>query len=220
MRSIFISAQACALFTVAALTGCVVAPYDNAFYDRPDYGDPYRGGIYSGASIRQHGEIYPTYPRHPLNRLALSDRSYRDDLVGSPRPHGRGRRHDGIDLRDWRDGDGEFHRRQRERDRVGLEERHRRDRQERMRETRRDSADRSRDRRRDRQLEIRDSSDLGFSERLDHGAAHRLERATEAERQAQRRAAEVRQRLRAERQAEREILLLQRVPSGDAQIKR
>ncbi len=220
MRSTFISAQACALFTVAALTGCVVAPYDNAFYDRPDYGDPYHRGIYSGGSIHQHGQIYPTYPRHPLNRHALSDRSYRDDLVGSPRPHVRGRRHDGIDLRDWRDGDGEFHRRQRERDRVGLEERHRRDRQERMRETRRDSADRSRDRRRDRQLEIRDRSDLGFSERLDHGAARRLERATEAERQAQRRAAEVRQRLRAERQAEREILLLQRVPSGDAQIKR
>ncbi len=220
MRSTFISARACALFTVAALTGCVVAPYDNVYYDRPDYGDPYHRGIYSGASIRQHGEIYPTYPRHPLNRHALPDRSHRDDLVGSPRAHRPGRRHDGIDLRSWRDGDGEFHRRQRERDRVGLEERHRRDRQERMRETRRDSADRSRDRRRARQLEIRDRSDLGFSERLDRGAARRLERATEAERQAQRRAAEVRQRLRAERQAEHEILLLQRGPSGDAQIKR
>lgn len=220
MRSTFISARACALFTVAALTGCVVAPYDNAYYDRPDYGDPYHGGIYSGASIRQHGEIYPTYPRHPRNRHALPDRAHRDDLVGSPRAYRPGRRHDGIDLRSWRDGDGEFHRRQRERDRVGLEERHRRDRQERLREGRRDSADRSRDRRRERQLEIRDRSNLGFSKRLDRGAARRLEHATEAERQAQPRAAEVRQRLRAERQAEREILLLQRVPSGDAQIKR
>lgn len=220
MRSTFISARACALFTVAALTGCVVAPYDNAYYDRPDYGDPYHGGIYSGASIRQHGEIYPTYPRHPLNRHALPDRSHRDDLVGTPRARRPGRRHDGIDLRSWRDGDGEFHRRQRARDRVGLEERHRRDRQERLREGRRDSADRSRNRRRERQLEIRDRSNLGFSKRLDRGAARRLERATEAERQAQRRAAEVRKRLRAERQAEREILLLQRVPSGDAQIKR
>ena len=184
------------------------------------YGDPYHGGIYSGASIRHHGQIYPTYPRHPLNRHALPDRAHRDDLVGSPRAHRPGRRHDGIDLRSWRDGDGEFHRRQRERDRVGLEERHRRDRQERLREGRRDSADRSRNRRRERQLEIRDRSNLGFSNRLDRGAARRLERATEAERQAQRRAAEVRKRLRAERQAEREILLLQRVPSGDAQIKR
>jgi len=220
MRSTFISARVCALFTVAALTGCVVAPYHNAYYDRPDYGDPYHGAIYSGASIHQHGEIYPTYPRHPLNRHALPDRSHRDDLVGTPRAHRPGRRHDGIDLRSWRDGDGEFLRRQRERDRVGLEERHRRDRQERLREGRRDSADRSRNRRRERQLEIRDRSNLGFSKRLDRGAARRLERATEAERQAQRRAAEVRKRLRAERQAEREILLLQRVPSGDAQIKR
>ncbi len=171
MRSTFISAWACILFTVAALTGCVVAPYDNAYYDRPDYGDPYHGGIYFGGSIRQHGEIYPTYPRHPLNSHALPDRSHRNDLVRLPRAHRPGRRHGGIDRRDWRDGDGEFHRRQRERDRVGLEERHRRDRQEHMREARRDSADRSRDRRRARQLEIRDRSDLGFSERLDRGAA-------------------------------------------------
>ena len=82
MRSTFISARACALFTVAALTGCVVAPYDNAYYDRPDYGDPYHGGIYSGGSIRQHEEIYPTYPRHPLNRHALPDRAHRDDQIG------------------------------------------------------------------------------------------------------------------------------------------
>ncbi len=163
MRSTFISARACALFTVAALTGCVVAPYDNAYYDRPDYGDPYHRGIYSGGSIHQHGQIYPTYPRHPHKRHALPDRSHRDDLVGSPRAHRPGRRHYGIDRRSWRDGDGEFHRRQRVFDRVGLEERHRRDRQERMREARRDSADRSRDRRRASQLEIRDRSDLGFS---------------------------------------------------------
>ena len=108
------------------------------------------------------------------------------------------------DLRDWRDGDGAFRRQQRELGRVGLEERHRLDRQERILEERQDIADRSRTRPGLDVLQIPGSSGSGISEKFDQDVGRRMERSTQAERRAQRRAAEVRRQLRAEREGGRE----------------
>ena len=204
MRSTFSLGRVGALLMAATLAGCVVAPYGSAYDDRSNYGAIYRGGAYSGTTIHRYSEVYRVYPQHRPGSRSSSRRSGADDQGGTSKANRPDTPRVAGDLRDWRDGDGAFRRKQRELGGVGLEERQRRDRQERQLEGRKDNADLSRARRGSGKVEIPGSSDPGISEKFDQDVGRRMERSTQAERRAQQRAAEVRRRLRAKRQGESE----------------
>jgi hypothetical protein len=188
----------------AALAGCAVAPYDSGYDSRSSYRAVYLGGIYSGTTIHRHGEGYRAFPRHRHGYDASSRRSHSGHQGVTHQPDPIEPSRVAGDLRNWRDGDGAFRRQKRTLDRVGLEQRQRLDRQERVRQDRQDRADRSRVSRGTGQVVLPGSSDPGISEKFDQDVGRRMERSTQAERQAQRRAAEVRRQLKAERRSERE----------------
>lgn len=203
VRSMLASGRLAALLMVAALSGCVAAPNGNAYDRWSSHETAYNSGGYFFATSRQNRGFYRTYPPDRRGHYTLPPGlvtgpqgaiAYHVDLYDSGRVAG--------ELRDWRDGDGAFRRQQRALGGAGLEVRHRRDRQERMLEERRERADRSR-RSRDRQGQIEAPSFAGpgISEKFDQDVGRRLQRSTQAERRAQRRAAEVRKQLRAGRQA-------------------
>jgi hypothetical protein len=203
MRSKFKLVQVGALLMTVALTGCVVATHGGAYDGHSGYSDSYRGGAYSATTIHRHGKAHPVYPAPKPGRRTSSHRtdSARHGLR-SKAGRNSARRVAG-DLRDWRDGDGAFRRKQRALSGVGLEKRQRLGRQERLLEGRQDNADRSRARRSSGQVTIPGSSDPGISEKFDQDVGRRMQRSTQAERRAQQRASEVRRQLRATRQAEK-----------------
>jgi len=198
VRLMFISLRVGALLMAAALAGCVVAPYGGGYDSHSGYGAVYRSGAHPGRAIHRSSEIYRAYPYSRPGSHTLPHRSGSDRRAVTSKVERSDRRLVAGGLRDWREGDGAFRRKQRELGGVGLEERQRRDRQERVLESRQDNADRARVRRGSGQVETSGSSGQGISEKFDQDVGRRLERASQAERRAQRRAREVRRQLRLE----------------------
>lgn len=214
------------LVTLAALaglllTGCAVYPEDPGYdrgYDRV-YG---RGTVYYDAY--DHGPIYVSeyYYWHRHDRYAPHRHHRRGDrwdhrrngklYYGRPgeAPGHRGgdgyRRDrgyaDGGYRRDWRQGDGEYRRRDRQRSGTGLEDRSRRDRQERLDEGLNDRGNDAIRRRDQRAGRVPDDSTYRRNRATQSEfEVRQQQRSTAAERNAQRRAAEKRQQLLADRKA-------------------
>jgi hypothetical protein len=204
MRSMFKSAWFGAFLMISALTGCVVAPDGGAYDSRSGYGSIYRSGIYAGSTSERYSGIYqPDQDRSSTSRSS-SHRLESGDRGVKPETNRNDTRRLAGDLKDWRSGDDGFHRTQRELGGVGLGDRQRLDLQERLQQDRRDTADLARTRRNAGQIAAPGSSDLGISEKFDQDFGRRMERASQSERRAQRRAAEVRRQLRAERESQSE----------------
>jgi len=227
-----------ALAAAAALAGCVQAPYD-AY---PAYGGGYDAGRYPsngyGYGYGYYGYGYaPVYPA-PAYRVYRYDTypGYRDGYHGGyDHRDDRSYRDHRADTRDWREGDRDNYRRRPEYYQGDLGERQRRDNADRRQEARRDTADAARMRRDPGQLDATrrippQDPRAGIAER----DSRRLARSTQQERQAQREAAAVRQRLlesqaekreaseeakRERKQAEREDLLIPQ-PGAGAQTYR
>jgi hypothetical protein len=204
MRPRLISKPFGVLLITAALTGCVVAPDSGTYENHAGYGTSYRSYDYSGTTLRRYDDVYRPDPYHRSG-------AYRSPYVSGSDHQGapsQANRHDARraagNLRDWRDGDAAFRRNQRELGGVGLERRQRLDRQERLREARQERADQARVRHGSGQLALPNGSDQAISEKFDQDVGRRLQRSTQAEREAQSRAREVRRQLLADRQAESE----------------
>jgi hypothetical protein len=202
MRSRLNFVHAGALLIGLVMAGCAVAPADRYYDGGASYGSVYRGGIFSGTTFDRYDEVYRVAPRHHHGARTSAHRSYSDRQGARTRIRQNETPRAVGNLKNWRDGDGSFRRKQRERRGFGLEERQRRNRQERLLESRQDRADLSRVRRGSGQVELQGSSSPSISEQFDQDVGRRLERSTQEQRRAQRRALEVRRQLLAERRAE------------------
>jgi len=222
----FITLAALAGITLA---GCAVYPEDSSFggYDRGYEG--YAGYPYGGSTgyydVYDRGPVHVSeyyywhrhdnYEPHRHDRrgdrwdhrrngqLYYGRRGEAPGHRGGDDGYWRDRRQaDGSYRRDWRQGDGDFRRHQREQTGVGLEERSRLGRQERLNEA---LNDRGEDaiRRRDQRLGLApdDSSYRRDRTTPSEFEIRQQQRSTSAERDAQRRAAEKRQKILAERRA-------------------
>jgi hypothetical protein len=204
MRSMFRSARVGAFLMIAALAGCVIAPDGGAYDSRSGYGSIYGSGFYAGSTNQRYSGVYQPDRHRGSTSPRSSYRSESGDRGLKPETNRNDTRRLAGDLKDWRSGDGAFRRKQRELGGVGLGDRQRLDLQERLQQDRRDTADQARARRNAGKIVAPGSSDLGISEKFDQDVGRRMERASQAERRAQRRAAEVRRQLRAERESQSE----------------